>query len=308
MVIVGRAPELTCNGSRYGISPVMPWKYTDEYYREYTRTTWNTSARAYVDLMRALEPFRSALLARLNVRPGEKVLDLGTGPGEPAMTLARTVGSTGHVSGVDLSENMIGIAQEVARARGLANVDFLPMDCSALAFPDSVFDAVVCAFGFQIFTDPEKAAREAYRVLRPGGRIGVEVWSTGDKVPFLHAIVGPMLEHAEPDETGYIPTPYETGGAGEMVAFLQAAGFEEGREERVRHPMRYDTPQDYLDALLKATPIGHSLSEEEPSVQEEILRKTRANLEQWRTPSGLSLPAECVIVTARKGTASRASR
>jgi SAM-dependent methyltransferase len=278
----------------------MPWKYTEEYYREYTRTTWNESAEAYVGLMKNLEPFRSDLLDRLAARAGERVLDLGTGPGEPAITLGQIVGPTGQVTGVDLSENMIAIARRVAAARGLTNISFEVMDCASLTFPESRFDAATCCFGFQIFTDPEKAAREVHRVLRPDGRICVGVWSTGDKVPFLDAIIAPMLEHAEPDETGYIPTPYETGGPGEMVAFLGAAGFRWGHEERVSHSMVFESPDDYLRALLKATPIGHSLSEEEPAVQEEVLRKTRANLERWRTPAGLVIPSECVIVSARK--------
>ena len=278
----------------------MPWKYTDEYYREYTRTTWNASAQAYVKWMRNLEPFRTALVSRLHPKPGERVLDLGTGPGEPAITIAREVGSRGHVTGVDLSENMVSIATQVARARGLQNVEFLTMDCAALSFASSSFDAVISSFGFQIFTDPEKAAREAHRVVRPHGRICVSVWSTGDRVPFLDAIIAPMLEHAEPDETGYIPTPYEIGAPGEMVAFLQAAGFREAEEEHVRDLMQVASAEDYLQSILEATPIGHSLSEEEPTVQQEILRKTRENLKKWETTQGLSIPAECVIVRAVK--------
>lgn len=276
----------------------MPWKYSEDYYREYTRTTWNESADAYVSLMRTLEPFRADLVQRLDARAGETVLDLGTGPGEPAMTIARAVGPKGHVTGVDLSENMVGIAQRVASARGLPNVDFRVMDCSALSFNPGSFDAAVSCFGFQIFTDPEKAARETHRVLRPGGRICVAVWSTGDKVPFLHSIIAPMLEQAEPDEDGYLPTPYETGGPGEMVALLQGAGFDKAEESRTVHSVEFASADDYLNALLKATPIGHSLSEEEPPVQQEILRQTRENLERYRTSGGLSLPAEFVIVRA----------
>ena len=250
--------------------------------------------------MRNLEPFRSALISRLHPNSGEKILDLGTGPGEPAITIAREVGPRGHVTGVDLSENMVSIATQVARARGLQNVEFKTMDCAALSFADDSFDAAVSSFGFQIFTDPEKAAREAHRVVRPHGRICVSVWSTGDRVPFLDAIIAPMLEHAEPDETGYIPTPYQTGGPGEMVAFLQAAGFRDAQEENVQHSMQVASVEDYLESLLKATPIGHSLSEEDPATQQEILRKTRENLKKWETPRGLSIPAECVIVRAVK--------
>jgi SAM-dependent methyltransferase len=278
----------------------MPWKYTDEYYREYTRTTWNESAEAYVGLMRNLEPFRSDLIARLAPQPGERILDMGTGPGEPAITIARDVGTSGHVMGIDLSENMVSIAQRVAGARGASNVEFRAMDCGDLKFPDKTYDAVVSSFGFQIFTDPEAAAREAHRVLRPGGRIAVSVWSTGDKVPWIHAIVGPMLEHAEPDETGYIPTPYETGGPGEMVAFLKHAGFQNALEERRRYSLKFDDEEAYLHSILKATPIGHSLSEESDEVQKEVLCKTRENLVPWKTPEGLSIPGEGVIVSARK--------
>lgn len=278
----------------------MPWKYTDRSYREYTRVTWNESAEAYVGLLRNLEPFRSDLVARLAPRAGERILDMGTGPGEPAITIARRVGATGHVIGIDLSENMVSIAQRVAGARGVNNVDFRTMDCGELNFPDETYDAAVSSFGFQIFTDPEKAAAEARRVLRPGGRIAVSVWSTGDKVPWIHAIIGPMLEHAEPDETGYIPTPYETGGPGEMVAFLESAGFQDATEDRRQYSLKFDDAEAYFQAILKATPIGHSLSEESEDIQQEVLRKTRANLAQWKTPEGLSIPGEGVIVFARK--------
>jgi len=278
----------------------MPWQYNDEYYTEYTRVTWNESASAYVDFMRNLEPYRSELLTRLNPRVGERILDMGTGPGEPAMTIARAVGPQGHVHGIDLSEKMIDISRQVSRARGLANVEFSVMDCSNLAFPDASFDGAVSCFGFQIFTKPEEAAAQAYRVLKPGGRLFTTVWSTGDKVPMLDVIIAPMLEHAEPDETGYIPTPYETGGPGEMIAFLEAAGFRQAVEHRVTHTARFANEDAYLDGILKATPIGHSLSEEPAEVQEEVLRKTRENLRKWSTPDGILLPGECVIASAIK--------
>jgi SAM-dependent methyltransferase len=276
----------------------VPWKYTDEYYREYTRTTWNESAEEYSGLLRRFAPIRSELIEVLAPRPGERVLDLGTGPGEPALTIARTIGPSGHVTGVDLSEKMIELASRAARDAQITNVEFRTMDCAALDLPDASYDAILSSFGFQIFTDPEQAAREARRVLRPGGRIAVCVWGRGDHTPFLHAMVGPMLEHAEPDETGYLPTPYETGGPGEMTAFLGTVGFRSAQEERRSFVMTFRDADEYLATILKGTPLGHSLAEEDAAVQAEVVAKTRKNLEAWTTPKGIELPAEVVFVRA----------
>jgi len=277
----------------------VPWKYTEEYYREYTRTTWNESADAYVRFMALLAPFRGALVEALAPQPGEHVLDLGTGPGEPALTVAGRVGPAGHVIGIDLSEKMVTLAGRTARERQMQNVEFRTMDCSKLLFQDGAFDAVVSNFGFQIFTDPEAAAREAHRVLSPDGRVAVTVWPPGDRVPFLHALVGPMLRHVEPDETGYIPTPYEAGGPGEMVSFLSEAGFRHGEERRLSQTVRLPNADTYLDIVLRGTPLGHSLSEETVEVQREVLRETKENLAEYTTETGIALPAECVLVTAR---------
>lgn len=278
----------------------MPWKYTDDYYREYTRTTWNDTAPEWKRVMRLLEPYSFDLMNRTEAKVRERILDLATGPGEPALSLARIVGPEGVVVGIDLSEKMVELAAQVGRERRLANAEFRVMDAEHLDFPDASFDAVVSRFGFQIFTEPEAVAREAYRVLRPGGRIVVAVWSTADKAAGIHVLVGPMLEFAEPDETGYIPTPYELGGPGEMAALLEKVGFEGASEERRTHHFVVASEDEYLEAMLQGTPMGHSIREEDPATQAKILAKTRENLQAWRTARGFELPCECVIVGARK--------
>jgi len=126
------------------------------------------------------------------------------------------------------------------------------------------------------------------------------VWSTAEKAAALHVIVGPMLEFAEPDETGYLPTPYELGGPGEMVKLLEDAGFSEAKEDCKTHSFVWKDEADYLETILGGTPLGHSLKEEDPPVQKKILARTRENLRKWRKGRTIEIPCECVIVTARK--------
>ncbi len=277
-----------------------PWKYTDDYYKEYTRTTWNDTAEEYHKFQRLLEPYGFDLINRLELQVREKVLDLATGSGEPALSIARLVGPDGEVVGVDLSEKMVHLATRLSQQRRLTNVSFKVMDAEKLEFPDNTFDVVVSRFGFQIFTNPEEVAREARRVLKPRGRIGISVWGTAEKAAAIHVLVGAMLEFAEPDESGYLPTPYELGGPGELVKFLEDAGFSDAKEEHRTHRFVAPDADAYLDVLLRATPLGHSMGEEDPSVQQKIRRKARENLKAWTTRNGVSAPCECVIVTARK--------
>ncbi len=250
--------------------------------------------------MRQYAPFHSLVLDRLKPQPGEEALDVATGPGEPAMSIAARVAPDGHVTGVDLSPNMVEIAKKNAAKRMLKNIRFLTMDAENLKLPSSHFDTVTSCFGFQIITDPDKATDEIFRVLKPGGRAALTVWSTGDKTPAINVLIGPMLEHAEPDENGYLPTPYEMGGAGELTGMLQRHGFTDTQEMRNTNFWSARTPQDYLDLMLTASPIGHSLSEEPPKVQKKILEKALKNVKVYKGSTGVRIPAECVLVTASK--------
>lgn len=109
-----------------------------------------------------------------------------------------------------------------------------------------------------------------------------------------------MLKHATPDENGYLPTPYELGGQGELTEMLRQAGFEKTRETRVPGVWTASTAEEYLTMILAGTPIGHSLSEEDPNVQEQILKKARENIHRYETAQGVRIPTECVVVVASK--------
>jgi ubiquinone/menaquinone biosynthesis C-methylase UbiE len=278
----------------------MTWKYTDEYYKNYTRRTWDECAEKYVPFQEQLIPYHRSLLEILGPQPNDVVLDVCTGPGEPAMTIASMVSPGGRVVGIDLSSNMMEIARKNAAKRMLLNVEFITMDAGKLEFPPESYDMAVSCFGFQIVTDPDAAAKEIFRVLEPGGRAGFAVWSTGDKALAIDVIIAPMLEHATPDENGYLPTPYELGGPGELTGMLEKIGFEGAKEIHVTGNWIAPSVDHYLTMLLEGTPIGHSLSEEEKVVQQMVLEKTRKNIAKYQTSAGVKISTECVVVMASK--------
>jgi ubiquinone/menaquinone biosynthesis C-methylase UbiE len=91
------------------------------------------------------------LLRSARVKPGMQVLDLASGAGDPALTLAEVVGPDGHVTATDLVPDMLLVAEKFARERGLANITFQQADAETLPFPDQAFDAVTCRLGVMFF-------------------------------------------------------------------------------------------------------------------------------------------------------------
>jgi arsenite methyltransferase len=136
---------------------------------------------------------RGAIRAALSPRPGERVLDIGSGPGYLAREMASLVGPAGSVHGVDISENMLAIARTTGpapgsgRLSGSAPVEFSAGEANALPFPDGSFDAVTVTQVYEYVAELPAALTEAHRVLRPGGRLLVLdtdwdsiVWRSGD--------------------------------------------------------------------------------------------------------------------------------
>jgi ubiquinone/menaquinone biosynthesis C-methylase UbiE len=112
----------------------------------------------------------------LNVRKGEKVLEIGCGPGHDLVTLAQAAGPAGKVYGLDLSPHMLAIAQTRIRERGLSQqVEMRYGDAAQLPFEDDFFDAAYMSFTLELFDTPEipRVLGECRRTLRSGGRIGV---------------------------------------------------------------------------------------------------------------------------------------
>lgn len=119
------------------------------------------------------------LIELVDLEPGEKVLDVGTGPGVAAMLIAPSVTPSGSVVAVDLSEEMLTIAREKADQKGL-EIEFRRANIEDLDFPDDSFDVVLSSFGLGT-TEPGKSLPSIRRVLKPGGRFGLSQWGPSSR-------------------------------------------------------------------------------------------------------------------------------
>ncbi len=134
---------------------------------------WNQWAEV-VERMAAR--FNAPLIDAAALEPGQRVLDLASGAGEPALGIARRIGPNGRIMATDMVSEMLAGTARRAAAAGLGNVDTELCDMEALPFDDASFDRVTCRFGLMFAADPVAAMREAARVLKPGGRTAWMVW------------------------------------------------------------------------------------------------------------------------------------
>ena len=147
-------------------------------------------------------PLTSGLIQEARIGPGQKVLDIGGGSGEPSLTIARLVGPTGSVMFTDPVDAMVETARSEAGRLALTNIEFRQCSADDLPFPDDTFDVVVSRLSAMFFGDPVTGVREALRVIVKHGYVSFVVWGPEEANPFftsVNDVVDRLVESPDQD-------------------------------------------------------------------------------------------------------------
>jgi len=243
-----------------------------------------------------------ALVEYARPQPGMNVLDLATGTGEPAISLASRVAPGGHVAALDLSPELLEIAADRARQRGLTNFTTQQADAHNLPFADASFDLITSRFGVMFFRDCAQAMREAHRVLKPAARACFLAWGPFQQ-PYWSTMMGVVHAHVGgPILTPGGLDPFRFAEPGSLSRVLHEAGFAEVAEETRTLPWTWPgTPQEVWEqAQAVSTPFLPLLQRVPLEKWDEINRAVYAAIEKYVVGGKIEFGATVVLASAAR--------
>lgn len=256
-------------------------------------------------LVDGLTHHSAAIFPSLDIRAGDRALDVGCGFGDTAIQIAERVGSTGSVLGIDCCEAFLEYGRRDAVAAGLDNVSFALADVQFQPFQPE-YDFCFSRFGTMFFENPVAALKNMRRALKPGGRLTFIVWRAIDDNPWLGLPKQVALNFLPPpgeDAATCGPGPFSMASESMVTKQLEIAGYEDIEFKRVDAPLLVGrTPEDAVGFQLALGPAGEvyrEAGEEAEQKHDEISAALRAELARWETPEGIVMESSSWVISAR---------
>lgn len=243
------------------------------------------------------------LVELAEIKPGQKVLDIATGIGEPAVTAARAVGDRGQVMATDISPEMLAIGKERARREGLSNIEFKEGDIETLDLPSSFFDAALCRWGLMFLPNLSIALHNIQRTLVSGGKLAAAVWAEPEKVPQLNLAISTVREELQlPYPPSDIPGPFSLADLNKLKNSLQQAGLGNILSENIRVTFEFNSSEDYVKFTQEiAASVNAMLANETQEGKAQIWDTINERVKAQYTKNGkVSLDNESICIVATR--------
>lgn len=249
-------------------------------YKQAQHTDWQTAAAGWRTWHHVLEApaggqaVSRKLVALAGLKPGDRVLDVATGYGEPALTAARAVLSRGRVVATDIAAELLAFGSERASRAGLDNIDFLEADAEELQFEDESFDAILSRQGLQFLPDVAGTLTRLRSALKSGGRLAAAVWGSPDAVQFALAIPIILRELGLPLPAAGRPGPFALADARMLAQLVADAGFRNVETGTMTVIYETASPEEFTRWIRDvAPPIVNLTNGQPPEVQQRVWRK-----------------------------------
>jgi ubiquinone/menaquinone biosynthesis C-methylase UbiE len=271
---------------------------------------WTNSApfweKNHKTIRQMFAPVAQALVVDALISSQQKVLDVATGPGEPALTLAEIVGPEGKVFGIDPIPEMIAGARRAADHLGLTNATFEVASADQLPFPDSTFDAVISRFGVMFFPSPVDGIREMLRMLKPGRKLALAVWGSADRNPFHYELSRIIDRYVEsPPVDADAPDAFRFASPGKLLKILSEAGVTAPTERVLQFKIEAPISAEEFWTLRceMSEAFRGKIASVSDEVRAEIKRRALEAFRDYSTGHGISFPAEALVLSGSKRSA-----
>lgn len=243
-----------------------------------------------------------------DIKPGDKVLDIGCGYGETCLEIGKIVGPEGEVLGLDCTQAFLDIANKERDESGLRNVEFVLGDAMTHELPENYYDVVYSRFGVMFFQNIVFALRNAHKALKPGGKLCLIVWRTISDNPCWGMAKDIALKHLPPPGDNAQtcgPGPFALADEETTRAMLKAAGFEDiVLFKRNDADVCIGTSmEEAIDFQILVGPSGEIIREAE-TLGQEMLPQIREDMKNSMSPhekeDGIFMHSSTWFIMARK--------
>ena len=237
------------------------------------------------------------------VQVGSRVLDVAAGSGESTLMVARRIGPTGYALAADVSANMLNAAAEAARTAGVTNIETRVMNAENIELDADSFDVVICRIALMLFPNPAKALGEMHRVVKPGGKVAVMVYSGLEKNPY-HEIFQEAVRRM-----GNIPWPapgepwmFALGAPGVLEGLYREAGFQNVSVHAAPIPRGFPSAAAAVGNMKKATAgdIGELMNRLKEADRDRAWAEIAEQFKRFEGPNGFEAPGEVLIGVGTK--------